>query len=184
LATTEEKINTEQTGNEIEGHEIEDEAIDDVKLTEEELKELEKIIEENKGQRGVLINVLHKAQKILGYLPREIQVRVARGLDIPFSKVYSVVSFYSLFSTNPRGKYTIEVCTGTACYVKGAEDILKKLKNELEIEPGETTDDKLFTLETTRCVGACGMAPVVIIGDDAHGRLTVEDVPKLLEQYQ
>jgi NADH-quinone oxidoreductase E subunit len=157
---------------------------DQVKLSKEELAKLDKIIEKNKGQNGVLINVLHEAQQLLGYLPREIQVRVARGLDIPFSKVYSVVSFYSLFSTNPRGKYTIEVCTGTACYVKGADDVLKELKSELQIEPGETTEDKIFTLETTRCVGACGMAPVVIIGDNAHGRVKPEDVPELLDKYE
>ncbi|SJZ32319.1 NADH-quinone oxidoreductase subunit NuoE [Selenihalanaerobacter shriftii] len=169
MATTEEQI---------------DKKTEESKLSDEELNQIDKIIEENQGEEGILINVLHKVQKIVGYLPREIQIRVATGLDIPFSKVYSVVSFYSLFSTTPRGKYTIEICTGTACYVKGAEEVLKRIKDELKIEPGETTEDNLFTLETARCIGACGMAPVVVVGDDVHGRIEPDKVSDLLNQYR
>lgn len=151
---------------------------------DEKFAKLDEIIDKNQGQEGILINVLHQAQQIFGHLSRKIQVHIAEGLDIPFSKVYAVVSFYSLFSTEVRGKYTIEVCTGTACYVKGAEDILEQFKTELEIEPGETTEDGLFTLETTRCIGACGMAPVIKVGDDTHGRLEEDQVSDLLSKYE
>ena len=149
-----------------------------------EFAKLDQILQENRGQRGVLINVLHQAQQIFGHLSRELQIYIAEGLDVPFSKVYGVVSFYSLFSTEPRGEYTIEVCTGTACYVKGAEDILAELKSQLEIEPGETTTDGLFTLETTRSIGACGMAPIIKVGADTHGRITTEKIPEILDSYR
>ncbi|MBM7622578.1 NAD(P)H-dependent oxidoreductase subunit E [Sporohalobacter salinus] len=156
-----------------------------IELSEEEkFAKLDEIIEKNQGQEGILINVLHQAQQIFGHVARKVQLHIAEGLDIPFSKVYAVVSFYSLFSTDVRGRYTIEVCTGTACYVKGAEDILEKLKTELEIDPGETTDDGLFTLETTRCIGACGMAPIIKIGDNTHGRLEEDQIPDLLSKYE
>lgn len=165
-------------------HEAEEREVEEHDLSEEEIAKLEEIVEENKGQQGVLINTLHKVQQEIGYLPREAQLRVAQGLDIPFSKVYSVISFYSLFTTSPSGEYTVEVCTGTACYVKGAEDILDELKEELGIEPEGTTEDGLFTLKTTRCIGACGMAPVVIIGDDVKGRIEAGAVPELLDGYK
>lgn len=159
---------------------------EEIKELSEEKKftKLNKIIEQNQGQEGILINVLHQAQQIFGHVSRKIQLHIAEGLDIPFSKVYAVVSFYSLFSTKARGKYTIEVCTGTACYVKGAEDILEQFKTELEIEPGETTEDGLFSLETTRCIGACGMAPIVKIGDNTHGRLEEDQISDLLSKYE
>ncbi|MCK8817922.1 NAD(P)H-dependent oxidoreductase subunit E [Natroniella sulfidigena] len=151
---------------------------------EEQHQQLEDLLEAAEEGNLNLIAILHQAQNIFGYLPRRVQVRIAERLEIPFSKVYSVVSFYSLFSTTKRGKYTIEVCTGTACYVKGSQDILDKINDELDIEPGQTSEDDRFTLQDTRCVGACGMAPVVIIGDDVHGRVKPEQLPELLRQYE
>ncbi|MCK8828327.1 NAD(P)H-dependent oxidoreductase subunit E [Natroniella acetigena] len=150
---------------------------------EKQYRELEDLLATAQQGDSNLIDILHQAQNIFGYLPRRVQVRVAEKMEIPFSKVYSVVSFYSLFSTTKRGKYTIEVCTGTACYVKGSQDILDQINDELGIEPGQTSEDDRFTLQDTRCVGACGMAPVVIIGDDVHGRVKSEQVSELLSQY-
>ena len=117
-------------------------------------------------------------------MPHDVQVRIAEELDLPLSEVYGVSSFYSFFSLKPRGKYTVSVCMGTACYVKGAPALLEKIKETLRIEDGETTEDGLFTLDTTRCVGACGLAPVLTIGDDVYGRLTPEKVPEILERYR
>mgnify|MGYP006295777759 FL=1 len=143
---------------------------------------LEQMLEEvkNSEQEINLVKVLHRAQKIFGHVAREVQIRIAEGLDVPLSEVYSVVSFYSLFTTDARGQTTIEVCMGTACYVKGSEDILQELEEELGIAPGETTADGEYTLETTRCVGACGKAPVVVVGEDVHGGITPEEVETLI----
>lgn len=145
--------------------------------------ELDQVIAEYEDKEGTLITILHQAQKIFGYLPREVQIYVAERLGIPFPEVYGVVSFYSLFSMKPRGKFTIEVCMGTACYVKGAQEILDTLKEELGIEPGETTEDGLFTIESTRCLGACSLAPVISIGEKMHGHLTPEKVKEVLKEY-
>ncbi|MCK4257989.1 MAG: NADH-quinone oxidoreductase subunit NuoE [Halanaerobiales bacterium] len=147
-------------------------------------EQLDQIIREYKDKEGTLITILHQAQKIFGYLPREVQIYIAEHLGIPFPEVYGVVSFYSLFSMEPRGKYTIEVCMGTACYVKGIQQILDVLKEELNIDPGETTEDGMFTIETTRCLGACSLAPVMAIGKDMHGHLTPEKVREILKTYQ
>jgi NADH:ubiquinone oxidoreductase subunit E len=141
-------------------------------------------LQEYKGVPGALIPVLHQAQLLFGYLPHDVQVRIAEELDLPLSEVYGVSSFYSFFSLKPRGKYTVSVCMGTACYVKGAPALLEKIRETLQIEDGETTEDGLFTLDTTRCVGACGLAPVLTIGDDVYGRLTPEKVPEILERYR
>lgn len=131
-----------------------------------------------------LIQVLHQAQELFGYLPDEVQRFVARGLRLPISKVYGVVTFYSFFTTVPKGKHTIMVCLGTACYVKGAERILQRLKKELDVELGQTTRDHLFTLSAARCVGACGLAPVAMIGDDVYGKLTPDKMVKVLKKYR
>jgi NADH:ubiquinone oxidoreductase subunit E len=147
-------------------------------------RKLEEILQEYKGVPGALIPVLHQAQLLFGYLPHDVQVRIAEELDLPLSEVYGVSSFYSFFSLKPRGKYTVSVCMGTACYVKGAPALLEKIRETLQIEDGETTEDGLFTLDTTRCVGACGLAPVLTIGDDVYGRLTPEKVPEILERYR
>lgn len=145
---------------------------------------LDKIIERYKGKPGALIPVLHEAQMIFGYLPEEVQIHVAEGLETPLSEVYGVITFYSLFTLKPRGKHTIGICMGTACYVKGAPAIVEAIEKELQIKPDDTTDDGLFTFTITRCVGACGLAPVMTIGEDVYGRLTADKVPDILKKYE
>lgn len=144
---------------------------------------LNQIIDELKDKRGALIPVLHKAQDIFGYLPEEVQTHIAERLDIPLSEVCGVVTFYSLFSMKPRGKYLISICLGTACYVKGAGKLSEELAKKLKIRIGETTEDGKYTLEASRCIGACGLAPVLTVNDEVHGRLTMDDINNLLEKY-
>ncbi len=145
---------------------------------------LQKIITEHQGKPGALIPVLHQAQELFGYLAEDVQELVAEGLGIPLSEVYGVITFYSLFSTKPRGENTIGVCMGTACYVKGAADILKAIQTELGVEIDDTSKDGLFTLTVTRCLGACGLAPVITIGEDVYGRLTPDKIPDILNKYR
>ena len=147
-------------------------------------KKLEEIVESYRGKAGALIPVLHQAQEVFGFLPRDVQVLVAKGLDVPLSEVDGVITFYSLFTSEPQGKYKVGVCMGTACYVKGAADVLEELKKQLAVDVNKTSLDGLFTLEVTRCVGACGLAPVVSVGDDVYGRLAPEDVRGILEKYR
>ncbi len=154
------------------------------RVTDEKYLKLDEVINQYKGKAGALIPVLHQAQLIFGYLPKEVQIRVAEGLGIPLSEVYSVITFYSLFSLQPRGKHTIGVCLGTACYVKGAAEVLKALEENLGIKVGDSTQDGLFTLMQTRCLGACGLAPVLTIGEDVFGRLTPEMLPDILKRYE
>ena len=135
-------------------------------------------------RRGRLIQVLHRAQAIFGYLPREVQIHVAKKLFIAEAHVSGVVSFYNYFTTEPKGKYCIDVCMGTACYVKGSQQVLDKLAEVLEIEPGRTTKDGLFTLNATRCLGACGLAPVIMVNDDVYGRLTPDQIPAIIQKYR
>jgi NADH:ubiquinone oxidoreductase subunit E len=135
-----------------------------------------------KGESGALISVLHKAQQLFGYLPEEVQEHVAESMQIPTSEVYGVVTFYNLFSTEPMGQFPVNVCLGTACYVRGADRVLARLKSELGIELGEVTADGLFSLESCRCIGACSLAPVITIGDEVHGKVTEHDVPRLVAQ--
>jgi len=150
---------------------------------EKKYQELDEIIARYKEQEGMLIRILQKAQDTFGHLPIQVQSYISAKLDIPISTVNGVVSFYSLFSQEPRGKYTINVCMGTACYVKGAQEILDTIKEELQINEGETSLDKLFTLKATRCIGACGLAPVITINDKVYGRLSPADIPGILHQY-
>ena len=140
-------------------------------------------ISENKEERGALMPILQHAQEIYGYLPIEVQTIIARELDIPLEKVYGVVTFYSQFSLFPKGKYKISVCLGTACYVKGSGDIFNKLSEVLSIDSGECTADGKFSLDACRCIGACGLAPVLTVNDDVYGRLTADDVDGILEKY-
>ena len=147
------------------------------------LEELDPIIEKHREKKGNLIPVLNDIQKKIGYLPLEVQKYVSKKLEIPMSEIYGVISFYSIFNTEPKGEHTIGVCMGTACYVKGAEDIMEKLENELEIEVGETSDDDKFTMTVTRCLGTCSMAPVIMIDDKVYGEVTPEKVPEILENY-
>lgn len=147
-------------------------------------KELDALLARHQQEAGALIPVLHAAQQLFGYLPREVMDYIARGLNIPTSEVYGVVTFYSYFSTRPTGKYKIGVCLGTACYVKGSGLLLEELKKQLGIEVGQTTPDGLFTLEATRCIGACGLAPVIAVNDQVYGRLTSNDLAAILKEYR
>lgn len=149
--------------------------------------QVEKIVEISrffKNDPGELINVLHKCQGNFGYLPAEVQEVVARELNISVAKVNGVVTFYSFFSMIPTGKYPISICTGTACYVRGAENVLSEFKKELEIEVGETTVDGKFSLSCLRCVGACGLAPVVLVGDKTFGRVSPDGVKDILKEFE
>lgn len=151
--------------------------------TKEQEAKLMEVIAKYKDSKGALIPVLHEAQEIYGYLPIEVQTMIAEGLDVPLSKVYGVVTFYAQFSLYPKGKYNIAVCLGTACYVKGSGDIIDKFKQLLNIDVGECTPDGKFSLEATRCIGACGLAPVLTVNDEVFGRLTVDDVEDILAKY-
>jgi NADH-quinone oxidoreductase subunit E len=150
----------------------------------EHYRELKKFIEEHRNTPGPLIQVLHKAQGIFGYLPKEVQFFVARELNIPFSKVYGVVTFYNFFRTEPIGKHVINVCLGTACHVKGAKDVIDAIEKELGIGVGSTTEDKFFTLSTARCFGACGLAPVMVIDEEVYGRLSPQKVINIIKDFK
>jgi len=130
-----------------------------------------------------LIGCLHRAQQIFGYLPKEVQIHVAEALDVPIAKVYGVISFYSYFTDQPRGEFVIQVCMGTGCFVKGADKVLSSFENALSIKAGETTEDMKYTLSGVRCVGACGLAPVVIINEKVYGHVGAEDVKNILAQH-
>ncbi len=152
--------------------------------TPEQEKALLEVIDRLKDQRGALMPILQEAQEIYGYLPEEVQQIIAKGLKIPFEEVYGVATFYSQFALNPKGKYKVSVCLGTACYVKGSGEVYARLAKELGIEGGECTADMNFSLEACRCVGACGLAPVIMINDEVYGRLVPDDVPKILAKYR
>lgn len=147
-------------------------------------KELENYISTFEDKKSSLIIILHRAQEIFGYIPEEVQEFIAEKIEVPISKVYGVVSFYNFFSMVPKGKYPISVCTGTACYVRGAEKILEALQKELGIKLGGITSDGLFSLDSLRCVGACGLAPVMLIGKDVHGKVKPEDVKEIIKKYK
>lgn len=147
-------------------------------------EQLQAVIEKYKDMPGALIPVLHEAQEIYGYLPFEVQKTIAKGLGVPVAKVYGTATFYSQFSLAPKGKYRINVCLGTACYVKGSGDILNKFKEILSIDVGEFTEDGLFSLDACRCIGACGLAPVITVNDEVYGRLKEEDVEGIIAKYR
>lgn len=149
----------------------------------ENTKKLDAIIAKYKNTRGALIPVLHEAQEVYGYLPLEVQRAIAEQLNIPLAEVYGVVSFYTQFSTNPKGKYRINVCMGTACYVKGANEILDKFKTMLSIDVGECTEDGKYSLDACRCIGACGLAPVVTVNDEVFGKLVADDVDGIIDKF-
>ncbi|MCT4607029.1 MAG: NADH-quinone oxidoreductase subunit NuoE [Marinisporobacter sp.] len=152
-------------------------------FTEENFTKLKEVIAKNKDKQGALIPVLNEAQKIFGCLPIEVQKEISKGLNMPLAEIYGVVTFYAQFSLEPKGKYTIGVCLGTACYVKGSQKVLDRIKEELNIEVGKTSRDGKFTLEATRCIGACGLAPVMTINEDVYGRLVASDIPSILQKY-
>lgn len=145
---------------------------------------LREAIERLKGQDGCLMPIMQEAQEIYGYLPTEVQTIIADSLGISAEEVYGVATFYSMFNLSPKGKYRISVCMGTACYVKGSQMILDRIVEELGIEPGECTPDGKFSIEACRCIGACGLAPVMMINDDVYGRLTPDMIPEVLLKYK
>lgn len=153
------------------------------KGTPEQKKQFDEVINKYKEMPGALLPVLQEAQGIYGYLPIEVQQMVADGLGVSLSEVYGVATFYSQFSLTPKGKHRISVCLGTACYVKGADKVLERLETKLGIKSGECTPDGLFSIDSCRCVGACGLAPVMMIDDDVYGKLTPEMVDGILEKY-
>ncbi|ABR31026.1 NADH dehydrogenase (ubiquinone), 24 kDa subunit [Thermosipho melanesiensis BI429] len=148
-------------------------------------KELDAYIESLKGKKGILINVLHKAQELFGWLPKEVQTHVAEKLKIPPSVVYGVITFYNFFSTKPKGKHQIKICLGTACYVKGADRVMERFLNELNVKEGEVTKDGNFSVHGVRCLGACSMAPVVLVGEkEFFGKVTPDMVPGIIKKFQ
>lgn len=155
-----------------------------INSNKESFQELEKFINELPEKKGALILVLHKAQSIFGYLPKEVQVFVADKLGLPKAKVYGVVNFYSFFTMVPKGENPISVCMGTACYIKGSEKILNELKKELGIGVGQVTEDRKFSIDTLRCVGACGLAPVLMVGEKVYGRVSIQQVKNILKKYK
>ncbi len=152
--------------------------------TQEKFAELQNFIDSMEDKRGALIAVLHRAQQLYGYLSDEVIFYVSEKLVIPSSKIYGVISFYSYFTTKQRGKYVINVCLGTACFVRGAEAIMKEFEKELNIKAGESTQDMKFTLSGLRCIGACGLAPVVMINDKVFGRVEVDQIKKIIEECE
>ena len=155
-----------------------------VELKKSDIDKLKEICKSFDNNGGELINVLHKAQHTFGYLPAEIQEIVAEELNISIAKVYGVVTFYSYFTMLPKGQHPISVCTGTACYVRGAEKVLDEFKRILKVQVGETTSDGKFSLSCLRCVGACGLAPVVMVGEKVYGRVSPDGVKDILNEYQ
>lgn len=152
-------------------------------LSEKNYRELKEFIDEHRGETQGLMPALHKAQEIFGCIPLEVQKFISKELNISVAEIYGVVTFYSRFSTEPVGDYLIGVCLGTACYVKGSQGIFDRFAQELGIKNGETTADGKFTLTSTRCVGACGLAPVVMINEDVYGKATPNEVPNILAKY-
>lgn len=142
------------------------------------------LLQKHRHNKESLISVLQQAQNIYGYLPENVLLQIAQTLDVPLAKIYGVVTFYSQFHLKPRGRHIIRVCQGTACHVRGVERILQKIKEEISVDVGETTEDLRYTLESVACIGACGLAPVIMVNADTHGRLTPDKVPLILSLYE
>ncbi len=151
--------------------------------TPEQAAKLQEVIDANKHDESRLMAVMQEAQEIYGYLPFEVQETIAEGMGVPLEKVFGVATFYAQFSMSPKGKYNISVCLGTACYVKGAQTLVEHLSEALGIGIGECTADGKFSLEACRCIGACGLGPVMTVNDEVYGKLTAEDVPGILAKY-
>ncbi len=155
-----------------------------IELNKDQVEKIREICKSFNNDPGELINVLHKCQQTFGYLPAEVQEVVSNNMNVSAAKVYGVVTFYSFFSMIPKGKHPISICTGTACYVRGAENVLSEFKKQLNIEVGETSGDGKFSLSCLRCVGACGLAPVVLVGDKTYGRVSPDGVKDILKEYE
>jgi len=153
-------------------------------FTLEQINELNKIIEKYRVEPGGIIPLLKEAQDLLGYLPINIQKQIFDKTNIPLSRIYGIVTFYSIFTMTPRGKHTVKVCLGTACYVRGGKKNAEIIEKELGVKPGETTTDRRFTYETVRCLGACGLAPVIVVDEEVYGRVKSSKVKEILEQYK
>jgi len=155
----------------------------DEELPPSMIEEMDRVINEFKSKPGCSIPVLQRCQQIVGYLPPAVQKRVARGLNMTPAEIHSIVSFYSFFTMKPRGDHNIRICLGTACYVKRVEEVLNKIKDDLHIDVGDVTEDKKFSLETVRCLGACGLAPVIVIDEETYGAMTPKKVPEVIKEY-
>ena len=150
----------------------------------EKYEKLASVIQEHKDQQGGLMPVLQNAQSIFGCVPMDVQEIIADGMGVTLSEVYGVATFYSQFSLQPKGEFVVGVCLGTACYVKGSQKVLDKVVSELKVDVGHTTADGRFTIQATRCLGACGLAPVMMINDEVYGRLTPDEIPGILAKYK
>lgn len=153
-------------------------------LTEENFAKLNEVIEAHKDMQGPLMPILHEAQHIFGAIPMQVQKVISEKLHVPLAEIYGVVTFYSQFTLEPKGDYLISVCLGTACYVRGAQDLIDKVTELTGVSVGTTSADGKFSLEATRCIGACGLAPVLTVNEDVYGRLTVNDIPGIVEKYK
>ncbi len=152
-------------------------------INDEMWSQIDAVIHKNKAVAGAVITVLRECQTVAGYLPVELLDYISQGLNLPASSVYGVASFYSLFSMVPKGRHTIKMCLGTACYVKGIKEALSRIQNEYQLKEGDTTDDRRFSLEAVRCLGACGLAPVMVVDQDTYGDVSSDKVIELLEKY-
>ena len=152
-------------------------------ITDDMWSQIDAVIDRNRSVDGAVITVLRECQTIAGYLPVELLDYIGQGLNLPASSVYGVASFYSLFSMTPKGRHTIKMCLGTACYVKGIKEAMSRIENEYQLEEGGTSEDRRFSLEAVRCLGACGLAPVMVVNEDTHGDVSSDKVLELLENY-
>ena len=157
---------------------------DHPEITEQMWEEIDKIIKEHQNESGAVIAVLRKCQNVVGYLPSEVIDYISAGLNIPSCTVYGVASFYALFSFVPKGRHTIRVCMGTACYVKGIREVMDRISYTYKVEEGGTSEDRRFSLESVRCLGACGLAPVLVVNQDTHGDVSSDKILKILEDYE
>jgi len=155
-----------------------------VKLKQNDIDKIKEICAAFNNEPGELINVLHQTQEHFGYLPAEIQEVISWEMNVSAAKVYGVVTFYSYFTMTPKGRYPVSICTGTACYVRGAENVLEEFKKQLDLKVGETSEDGKYSLSCLRCVGACGLAPVVLVGDKTYGRVAADDVKGIIDEYK
>ncbi len=153
-------------------------------ITDAMWSRIDEIIKQNRKTKGAIITVLRECQNAVGYLPVELLDYIGSGLNLPASEVYGVASFYSLFSMKPKGRHTIRLCLGTACYVKGIKEVMSRIERQYDLKEGGTTEDRRFSLEGVRCLGACGLAPVMVVGQDTHGDISSDKVIDILENYK